>query len=168
MLRELEPNDAAVFYELQTDEAFVRNIGSGRAAAKSPQQAVAEAIRSFREHGFGLLAVCESESGRMIGTAGLVQSDYGAGEDFEVICAVLKTDRRRGFGAAATRELIQWGFAVTGRSRLLAIIRSDNENGGAELAEELGFEFVEEKTDVFDVTSLVYATTQTAEANDGS
>lgn len=153
-LRTLDVGDADVLWALLNDADVRRHIGTGHLTNKT--DAVKDAMRFYENRGFGLLAICDSRSGRMVGFGGIIKSAYGDGQELELVCAVLQDARGQGFGSVAVRELVRWGFHVTGGQRLLSIV--DEDNGDAiRLVARLGFRFLERRNETIGGPSLVYA-----------
>lgn len=155
ILRKVEYGDADLFFTLLNDKDVVRNIGRGRSATKDKNKVIQEARQLYRDDRFGPLAICDSGSGRMVGFCGLTQSDYNDGKDIEVICALHKDFRRCGFGTEALEQLVRWGFHLTDRSRLIAIICDKNEIA-MRFAEEFGFEYFAKRNELLGGTSSIY------------
>ena len=74
-VRHLEPDDAPFMLELLNDPDWLRYIGDRGVRTTSEARTYLEngAIRSYREHGFGLYCVVRRDTGASTGICGLVR-----------------------------------------------------------------------------------------------
>ncbi len=79
------------------------------------------------QNGFGILAVVDRQTQRVIGYGGLEPSDvFTIGGDLGVVLAIREDAQGKGFGAEAFLALLRWGFQELARARLLGVVRADN------------------------------------------
>lgn len=72
ILREINENDAAGLWELESDPAVHRYLGNEPVQDKAGIQKIIESfLRQYRENGIGRWAAIEKESGNFIGWTGL-------------------------------------------------------------------------------------------------
>jgi [ribosomal protein S5]-alanine N-acetyltransferase len=109
------------------DPAVMRYVGSER------QPLTGDALRvlmrtadgHWSQHGFGLLAVAERESGRVIGEAGLQVLE--AGPDIELGYTLRHAVWSRGYATEAARAVLYWAFAGLRLERVVAVADPANE-----------------------------------------
>ena len=125
-LRRLVPEDAAFYYDLVTDPAWVRfigdkNLGSVEAARKS---LVDGPIAAYARTGLGLLRVDRKSDGAALGICGLIKRDTL--EDVDLGFAFLPQYRGLGFAAEAARASMAHARDDLRMKRLVAIAAPDN------------------------------------------
>jgi len=125
----------------------MRHMARGPLTLEESAAALARYQRHWDEHGFGLLAVEERTSGRLIGRAGpqfhrlwRADPEIGWGFDPEYWGKGLATEA----GAAS----LKWAFGDLDLARLVSITTPDN-LASRRIMGKLGFRFVEE---IFDPT----------------
>jgi ribosomal-protein-alanine N-acetyltransferase len=85
-----------------------------------------EIVGHWQRHGFGLWAVIERDSGRLIGECGLRYADPE--ESAVELSYGLARDRwGRGYASEASRAALDFGFREIGLDRIIAIARAENE-----------------------------------------
>jgi RimJ/RimL family protein N-acetyltransferase len=101
---------------------------------------VQQRMQHFVEHGFGVWAVIERETGEMIGQTGL---QYLEGTtDVELVVYTARRRWRHGFAEEGSLGSLRYGFEVLQTPRILAVVRQDNAPA-QRLVRKLGFAFVE-------------------------
>ncbi|HLF49323.1 MAG TPA: GNAT family N-acetyltransferase, partial [Methylomirabilota bacterium] len=106
-LRPFTADDAEAHARLYADPEVTRYLGGAAAAAQHPKERSARTIEAFlrhwEEHGFGVWAVRERESGIVIGQCGLkyLPVTPGAAPDVEVLYALERRCWGRGLAAEA-------------------------------------------------------------------
>jgi ribosomal-protein-alanine N-acetyltransferase len=78
----------------------------------------------WSDHGFGLLAVVEGASGRVVGEAGLQLLEGGA--DVELGYTLSRAAWGRGYATEAARAVLRWAFAGLGLERVVAVADPSN------------------------------------------
>ena len=81
----------------------------------------------WSRHGFGLLAVVERESGKVVGEAGLQVLE--AGPDVEVGYTLAHAHWGRGYATEAAQAVLRWAFAGLRLERVVAV--ADPANGAS-------------------------------------
>jgi [ribosomal protein S5]-alanine N-acetyltransferase len=109
------------------DPAVMRFVGSERRPLSG--EALRVLMRSadghWSRHGFGLLAVVERESGRVVGEAGLQVLE--AGPDIELGYTLAHAAWGRGYATEAARAVLQWAFSGLRLERVVAVVDPANE-----------------------------------------
>lgn len=118
----------------------VRKLGVLDAQAASA--VVDEMIAHWREHGFGMYAVIERETGLFVGECGLRYLEDGTVP--EISYGLLPAARGKGYGREAATASLHHGFGPLGQRRLVAFARGDNVISRA-LLESLGFTLLWER-----------------------
>ena len=97
---------------------------------------LAQRLQHYEEHGFGVLAVLEKETGRLIGQCGL---QYLKGtHEIELVAYTAKSEWRRGLAAEACTAMLDHAFLVMGTKSVLAVARVENA-AARTLCDKLGF-----------------------------
>ena len=73
----------------------------------------------WADHGFGLLAIVDRGSGRVVGEAGLQVLE--GGPDVELGYTLARAAWGRGFATEAAGAVLRWAFAGLGLERLVAV-----------------------------------------------
>lgn len=125
VLRRWRPDDLDAFACINADEETMATVGPSRALSyEESARALDGIIGHWEAHGFGLWAVEETETGRLIGRAGLWHPpdwpDVEAGW-------LLASDRwGRGLATEAARASVAYGFRRRRLDRVGSIIRPGN------------------------------------------
>lgn len=126
VLRRWRPDDLDAFAALNADEETMRTVGPSRTLSREESAEALDALAGHWEvHGFGLWAVEERDTGRLIGRAGLWHPpDW---PDVE-IGWLLASDRwGRGLATEAARAGLDYGFTHRRIDRVGSIIRPGND-----------------------------------------
>jgi RimJ/RimL family protein N-acetyltransferase len=136
----LSLDDADFIVALLNDPDFRRHIGDRGVRHRGDVEGYLRAgpLKSYVEHGFGLLKLVEKATGSPVGVAGLLQRAGLA--DVDVGYALLPGFRRRGFATEACEALIRLGAEQFALTRLVAIVSPDNARSIAILV-RAGFSF---------------------------
>ena len=108
------------------DAAVMRYVGAERRPLGRDQVSalLARADADWAEHGFGLLAIMERETGRLVGEAGLQYLE--AGPDIEIGYTLARAAWGRGYATEAARAILRWGFAGLRLHRIVAVVDQAN------------------------------------------
>jgi RimJ/RimL family protein N-acetyltransferase len=103
------------------DAAVMRHVGAERRPLRRSQVSalLSRTAADWSEHGFGLLAVTERETGRLIGEAGLQHLEEGP--DIEIGYTLARGAWGRGYATEAARAILRWGFAGLRLHRIVAV-----------------------------------------------
>jgi [ribosomal protein S5]-alanine N-acetyltransferase len=109
------------------DPAVMRFVGSERKPLSGDALRVLmrTADGHWSRHGFGLLAIVERESGRVVGEAGLQVLE--AGPDIELGYTLARTAWGRGYATEAARAVLYWAFAGLRLERVVAVADPAND-----------------------------------------
>jgi RimJ/RimL family protein N-acetyltransferase len=136
-LRAFVPEDAAeVHAEVLSDPEVMRLVG-GPVALDEVRVLLERAIVSLEQHGLGMLAVVERETGLIAGEAGLVPFD-DRGPEVELAYTLARRAWGRGYATEAGRALLAEAFGALGLDRVVAVTRPENAASQRVLA-RLGF-----------------------------
>lgn len=126
IIRQLEYSDAPFILRLLNDPAFIRNIADRgvRTIAQAEQYLRCGPRRSYRQNGFGLSAVVETNTGTTIGICGLIKRYYLEFPDLGY--AFLPEYRRSGFAIEAASGTLNWGKKTFPVQTVLALVNPDN------------------------------------------
>jgi RimJ/RimL family protein N-acetyltransferase len=127
-LRRLTPEDAPFILELLNDPLFLRFVGDKgvRTLDGARDYIVNGPMASYAQHGFGLFHVSLKPDGTPIGMCGLLKREVL--EDVDVGFAYLPRFSGQGYATEAARATIDYGRAVLGLKRIVAITAPDNVN----------------------------------------
>jgi ribosomal-protein-alanine N-acetyltransferase len=124
---------------LYRDPEVTRYLGGGPfigdEVGRRSTRALAQFGRHWRRHGFGVWAVVERASGRVIGQCGLNQLPDRA--DFEVLYALERGVWHRGLASEAAAAALRYGFDVVGLDHIVAVVRHAN-TASRRVLEKLG------------------------------
>lgn len=86
-------------------------------------------------HGFGLFAIEEKATGKLVGWSGLIRHfDW---PEHEIGYTIDRSSWGRGYATEASRAALAWAFAATGLGSLVSYVHPDNLRS-ARVAEKLG------------------------------
>ena len=139
-VRPLEVSDAEMILALNLDPDWKKYIGDrGVYDLESAKHYIENGpMRMYRQHGFGVLAVREAESGEFVGTCGLLQRDKLTSPDIGF--AFLSAARGKGYAKEACVGLIEQIKKHREWPYLEALVTPENQASIA-LLRKLGFEF---------------------------
>ena len=125
-LRELSLTDAPFIMELVNDPAFIANIGDrGVRNIEDAENYLRKGpLDSYAKNGFGLWLVELKDSQTPIGMCGLLRRE--ALPDVDVGYAFLPQFRGKGYALEAAAAATEYGFAVVGLKRIVAICVPQN------------------------------------------
>ena len=138
-LRPFTTDDIPAYARIRSDPDVVRYLPGGAAAAADADAIAAARIPDFiqhwREHGFGLWAVIERDSNRLVGHCGLLRL-----ADFDAVEVLYMLDRPawgRGIATEAARASMEYGFRTVGLDRIVALVLPEN-RASARVIQKLG------------------------------
>jgi RimJ/RimL family protein N-acetyltransferase len=134
ILQPLSQNDAESYYELCADPVVMRTIGSGLPLDEDTAKAeLAEFIAAAVRDQFGMYAVIERRSSRMIGRCGIRVNAFG-----NVLEIVLeRMSWGKGYAAEAAAEVLRHAFYDLDLNALIALPQPDDERAKS-IARKLG------------------------------
>jgi len=120
-LRRFTAADLEPLLDVFGDPEVMRHVGEERRPlrAEGVRALVAASDDHWDEHGFGLLAIVELATGRLVGEAGLQFLE--AGPDIELGYTLARAAWGRGYATEAARAVLRWGFAGLRLHRVVAV-----------------------------------------------
>lgn len=142
ILRPFMAADGEMLHTLYGDPRVmaIRKIGPQSRAQSDAQ--LAEILRHWRKHGFGLYAVFDKAGGTFIGECGLrhIEPDD---DEIELSYGLIPEAWGRGYATEASAAVLAQGFGELGLTTIYAIARSDNVRSHR-VMQKLGMHLVEE------------------------
>ncbi len=124
-LRRWRDEDLEPLARLNSDAVFVRYLTGRPATRAESEQQLARFRRHWDEHGFGLWAVDERESGRFVGRIGLQYHRLWP-HDPEVGWGLEPDVWGRGYATEGGAAALRCAFETLGCPRVVSIVRADN------------------------------------------
>jgi RimJ/RimL family protein N-acetyltransferase len=120
-LRRFTPSDLEPLLGVFGDPEVMRYVGAERRPLDRTEVAalLARAEAQWQRQGFGLLAVVERATGRLIGEAGIQPLEQGP--DIETGYTLARAAWGRGYATEAARAILAWAFVGLGLQRLVAV-----------------------------------------------
>jgi len=142
LLRRWRDADIDVLTRWMADAEFMRHL-TGRPATRDEAVAMFERTRAhWDEHGWGVFAAEERETGELVGRIGLAYHRAWPG-DPECGWWVAPERQRRGYAREGGAAAVRWGFDVLGFDRLVSIATEANV-ASRRVQELLGFTLIEQ------------------------
>jgi len=140
VIRRLSADDAEFILALLNEPSFLRYIGDKgvRNIADAVRYIQTGPVASYERFGFGIYLVELKESGEPIGMCGLIKRETLP--DVDIGFAFLPNFWSRGFAFEAAAAVLNYGRAVLGLRRIVAITSPDNDPS-AKLLEKIGLRF---------------------------
>lgn len=138
LLRPIEARDLDAFTAIYADPEVIRFIGRG--SALTPEAVIDLLQRRMTEYerqGYGVLAVVERATGRLIGRCGLVHWEIDGRDELEIGYIFARSAWGKGYATEAATAVRDLALGRLGRRRLISLIRYGNE-ASARVAEKLG------------------------------
>jgi RimJ/RimL family protein N-acetyltransferase len=138
-LRELCPADAAPLFEMYRNPHVMRFMGP-------PPPSAADEARNIRLHvencyrrlNYGVWAVIEKATGRLVGRAGLLRFDSPSEPQVEISYLLGRPHWGRGYATEAGAAVVRYAFGTLRLGELVAFIQAAN-SPSVRVAERLGF-----------------------------
>lgn len=135
-LRGFARQDVEDYFALVSDPDVVHYVGAGLPLSREQAwQSLAYLVGHWQLLGFGLWAVEEKCSGKVIGRVGLYQPEGWPG--LELGWMIAKSHWRQGFAYEAASQVLAWCQDRPGKQPLISLIHSENKPS-IELAKKLG------------------------------
>ena len=122
LLRPLTVADLDDFMTMHDAPEVVRTMG--HYAAPDALARIERNEREWREHGYGLMALIERDTGRFVGRSGLKY--WAQFDETEVGWVLHPSFWGRGFATEAARACLDWGFRSLDVPYITAMIMPDN------------------------------------------
>jgi [ribosomal protein S5]-alanine N-acetyltransferase len=139
-LRRLTEEDAEFILELLNDPDFVRFIGDKglRDLDDARGYILTGPVASYAQHGFGLWLVELKSVNTPVGICGLLKRE--SLPDVDLGFAFLPRYRAQGYARESAAAVLEYGRAVLGLERIVAIVDPGNA-GSLRLLEKIGMSF---------------------------
>lgn len=125
-LRGFSEGDFPAYRALVSDPAVMRFLGDGRPLGEiDAWRQLATIVGHWALRGFGLWAVEERDSGRLVGRVGLLEPAGWPG--FELAYTIAPACWGRGYARESGAAALRYAREVLGRTGIISIIRPDNE-----------------------------------------
>ena len=142
LLREMLPEDAPFFFDLNADPLVIRYTGDK--AFNNLQEALDithYVIRQYRENGYGRLMVLEKESGLPLGWCGLKY--HHDTQETDLGYRFFQTYWGKGYATEASKACVQHGFRDLNLNRIIAQAMIEN-TASIAVMKKTGMSFLEE------------------------
>jgi RimJ/RimL family protein N-acetyltransferase len=158
-LRRFREDDLDTLARWQADPRFMRHMGRPAMSRAESATALRRYERHWQEHGFGLLALDDRETGALVGRSG-VQYHRQWPHDPEVGWGVDPELWGRGLATEAGAACVRWAFDALGCTRLVSICTPEN-LASRRVMTKLGFGLLERRRDErLGLTLLIHALTK--------
>ena len=123
-LRPLRPDDLQDLHDVVFGDPAVTWDGSAGTLDETRRSLDAK-LRHFEEHGFGMMAVVDRDDGALVGYAGLQRMEDGP--EVEIGYYLGRRAWGRGLATELAHALVDRAFNDLRLSRLVAVVRPENE-----------------------------------------
>jgi len=151
LLRWFRENDFPDYVEIATDPEVMKFIG-GTQTPFEAWRAMSSHIGHWYFRGYGVFAVEEKSSGKMIGRIGLMNPPGWPG--FELGWTLGRASWGKGYATEGARRVLEYAFTEMDRDHVISCIAPDNINS-AKVAERLG-ETIEGETELLGKKVYLY------------
>jgi len=126
ILRPFALSDAVDYHRLiLADEQTMSWMPIGKPVPRARVESIIKGIiDQWTDHNYGLWAVIDQESGKLIGHCGLQPLDNT--HEIELTCAIAKAYRRKGLATEAGRACLRYAFETQNLQRIVAIAAPKN------------------------------------------
>jgi RimJ/RimL family protein N-acetyltransferase len=136
LLRQFEPDDLDAWADTVADRDVTRYLGDGTPLSRNQAwNTMANALGHWTLRGYGLYAVAERSSGRLVGRVGLKNPEGWPG--LEVGWVVGPAFQGHGYASEAGRATARLAYWCLGAERLISLIHPANSRS-IRVAERLG------------------------------
>ena len=143
-LRPFRPDDFEAHAAICADPEVMRYIRAGALSRSDAWWQLARYLGHWELRGFGLWAVVERATGKLIGHLGFLEPEGGVG--FEMGWALAREAWGKGYALEGTRAALGHAFGAMGRDHVACVIQPENARS-IRLAERLGGRLERELTD---------------------
>jgi RimJ/RimL family protein N-acetyltransferase len=134
-LRIFRPDDFEAHAEISADPDVMRYIRAGPLERVDAWWQMARYVGHWRLRGYGIWAVIERSTGRLVGHLGFLDPEGGHG--FELGWALARHAQGKGYALEGTRAAVHHAFTALNRSHIVCLIQPENARS-IRLAERLG------------------------------
>jgi ribosomal-protein-alanine N-acetyltransferase len=153
--RPLEPGDTGALHAVWGDPEVMRYLpAEPSASVEETAERVGRHVKRFDESGYGLCAVAERESGRIVGVCGLFPVEW-TGPDVEVAYHFAREVWNRGYASEAAGAWVATAFRSLGLDRVVALAFPAN-RASTRVMEKIGMR-LDGEVDKYGVALVQYA-----------
>ena len=153
ILRMLSLGDAEDYARICADPEVVRYLGEGKPLSKlEAWRSMAFMVGHWQLLGYGMFAVEEKTSGKLLGRIGFLNPAGWPG--FELGWTLARESWGQGYASEGARRALRYAFEDLDRDHVISLINPDN-TASIKVAERLG-EKLEGKTELFGNEVLIY------------
>lgn len=124
VLRPYREADRAYFVALATDPEVMRFVGDGPMTPERVEAVFDKVFALYEEGAWGIWAIEERASGRLVGSAEIKPRKTG---DWEIVYLFDPTAWGKGYATEVARRLVDYGFERLELPRVVATVEYDNE-----------------------------------------
>lgn len=125
-IRPFAPEDAPEIHAVYSDPNLLHRVpGRPSKTIKDTDRTLGSIVRHQRKHGFGLWAVVEKESGRIVGDCGLFPLE-GSGPEVEITYRLGRPSWCKGYPKEAVAEVLRFGLEELNLERIVAVLDPDD------------------------------------------
>src|SRR5215213_5442983 len=138
-LRGFRPEDLDALCQVFGDPEVMKYISGGKPRTReATEEGLLRSIEGWGKRGFGLWAVEEKATGRVVGYCGLIHLDDTP--EIEVAYGLAKAAWGRGFAVEAARAALEFGFGELNLERIVAVVNPLNV-ASQRVLEKLGMKY---------------------------
>jgi len=138
ILRELTSDDTSHLARILGDAEVMRHSVRGVMSEKSTGEFIEWCRQSYREHGFGPMAVVDKSTSTLAGFCGLNAERVDGADEVEIGYRLATAWWGRGLGTEAARATLTHAFGRLGVDSLIAIVEPTNA-ASVKVIQKLGF-----------------------------
>ena len=152
-LRMFRDDDLEQYAPLCADPEVTRFLGDGSTLDRAGAwRQMAFFVGHWHLRGYGLWAVEERATGRLVGRVGFLNPEGWPG--FELAWTLAREHWGKGYATEAARRALEYAFTEMGRERVISLIHPDN-RASIRVAERIG-EKPEGTTELFGHEVIIY------------
>jgi RimJ/RimL family protein N-acetyltransferase len=152
LLRQFREDDLDAYAEMVGDPEVMRHLGSGPMNRAEAWRNMAMVLGHWRLRGFGMWAVEEKATGKMVGRVGCWRPEGWPG--LEVGWALRRETWGNGYATEAARASLDAAFERIGERHVISMIHGDNQ-ASIRVAKRLGMR-LEGRAELFGIPVSVY------------
>ncbi len=137
-LRHFVESDLDAWADIVCDQEVMRYVGGKTLDRDQAWRSMGYVLGHWRIRGYGLWAVEERSSGKLVGRIGLYRPEGWPG--LEVGWLVARSSWGEGIATEGAAEAMRYGFEKVGSDRIISVIMPDN-YASIRVAEKLGERF---------------------------
>ena len=152
-MRRFRTNDLDVFSQILGQDEVGQWLPRGRGYTKDEVEKVLDNVaKHWQEKGYGIWAVIEKESGKIIGHCGL--NYVKQNDEVEVLYGFGKEYWGLGYATEAAKAALSFGFEKIGLDRIVAFAKIDN-IASRRVIEKIGLKYIKD-IEIFGMNCAYY------------